>query len=321
MQIELPIAENVKIYLKKIGLLNSGEKIIRAEKAGEGNMNVVLRIESDLGKTYIIKQSRPFVQKYPQIPAPEDRILTEIAYYKAIKGNKTLENYSPEILAFDAANFLLIMSDLGHGTDFLSAYTINSRLSLLHLIALMHYLSELHEIDVKLYLPNKEMKILNHEHIFNFPFNKNNGFDLDGIQDGLALIGSTYKNDEVLKSKIAQIGKKYLNQGVSLLHGDFYPGSFLDTKNGLKVIDPEFSFMGDREFDLGVLKAHLMLGKNANSEKFLQNYKLNYDLKLLNKYAGIEILRRILGIAQLPLNLNLTEKANLCYIAKSMILA
>jgi 5-methylthioribose kinase len=321
MQIELPIDENVKIYLKKIGLLNSNEQIIKAEKAGEGNMNVVLRIATNLGKTYILKQSRPYVQKYPQIAAPQERILTEIAYYTAIKGNKNLEKYSPEILAFDAANFILIMTDLGLAADFSTVYSLPDKITKRHLNDLMQYLSELHSIKVNDYLPNKAMKILNHEHIFNFPFDNNNGFDLDKVQEGLAKIASTYINDEILKAKIATLGKKYLNQGDFLLHGDFYPGSFMDTKDGLKVIDPEFSFMGDREFDLAILKAHLMLSGNKLSEEFLQNYKLNFDLKLLNKYAGVEILRRIFGIAQLPLNLNLTEKANLCFLAKQMILA
>jgi 5-methylthioribose kinase len=320
MKIGLPLDESVKTYLTEIGILKAAETIISTEIAGQGNMNVVLRITTSNDKSYILKQSRPFVQKYPQIPAPEERILTELAFYQAIKGNEIIESTSPEIIAFDKENYLIIMSDLGSAADLSSIYSNASSLKFEHLGQLLAYLNELHVIQVAEYEPNTGMKVLNHEHIFNFPFEKNNGFDLNNIQNGLAEIAEEYKNDEILKDVIGRLGEKYLGSGISLLHGDFYPGSFMDTKTGLKVIDPEFSFMGDREFDLGVLKAHLILTGSKFADSFLQKYTLEYDLNLVNKYAGVEILRRILGIAQLPLRLGLNRKYELCQTARNLIL-
>ena len=54
------------------------------------------------------------------------------------------------------------------------------------------------------------------------------------------------------------LGERYLRQnGSSLIHGDLFPGSLLQTGSGeLRVIDPEFCFCGDPEFDIGVFYAN-----------------------------------------------------------------
>jgi 5-methylthioribose kinase len=40
-----------------------------------------------------------------------------------------------------------------------------------------------------------------------------------------------------------------------------FPGSWLKAADGLRVIDPEFCFLGDPEFDCGILAAHLMIAQ------------------------------------------------------------
>ncbi len=319
MQIQIPLSTTAKSYIKSLDFLAAEEEILDASKAGEGNMNVVLRLKSNKNKTYILKQSRPYVEKYPQIAAPQDRILSEIAFYTAIKNNVLLNSISPQIIHIDEEHHVLIMSDLGIATDFMGIYQDSNLLTTAHLKDLMGYLSALHSLKVDDFLPNTEMKQLNHEHIFNFPFDSQNNFDLDTVQIGLASLGQEFKENQELKNKIGSLGEKYLKSGSSLLHGDFYPGSIMQTSTGLKIIDPEFAFMGDPEFDLGVLKAHLLLAGNKTAENFLENYPLETNILLLNAYAGVEILRRILGIAQLPLKLDLNAKKKLCYEARQMI--
>jgi 5-methylthioribose kinase len=111
------------------------------------------------------------------------------------------------------------------------------------------------------------------------------------------------------------LGEKYLKKGTKLLHGDFYPGSWLKTASGLKVIDPEFSFLGDAEFDLGVMIAHLKMAKfdSIQIDEIVKEYtnRSTLDLNLLAQYTGVEILRRLIGLAQLPLKLELHEKLQL----------
>ncbi len=91
------------------------------------------------------------------------------------------------------------------------------------------------------------------------------------------------------------------------LHGDYYPGSWLRSDDGgVSIIDPEFAFIGPAEFDVGVLMAHLYFaGFNCSAiSAALDNYRgpANFDFALAERFAGMEMIRRLLGIAQLPLS-------------------
>ena len=77
------------------------------------------------------------------------------------------------------------------------------------------------------------------------------------------------------------------------------------------------------EFDLGVLIAHLHLSEqdekliNLIENEYIA-YK-NLDLHILNAFIGIEIMRRIIGLAQLPLTMNIETKKNLLAFAATLI--
>ena len=73
-------------YLKQNKWLKEDDKVGILEKPGEGNMNFVLRVIPESGKSFIIKQSRPWVEKYPQIVAPIDRIKIESEYRQCDRG-------------------------------------------------------------------------------------------------------------------------------------------------------------------------------------------------------------------------------------------
>ena len=75
-------------YLKdRLNFLNKNEALIQTEIAGEGNMNVVMRLKTNQ-RSFILKQSRPFVKKYPNIAAPLNRIDVEYNFYRQITINK-----------------------------------------------------------------------------------------------------------------------------------------------------------------------------------------------------------------------------------------
>ena len=117
--LDTPIAE-FQNYLKKKDWLFDNEKILSTEKPGEGNMNVVIRLITNQ-RSIILKQSRPYVQKYQQIPAPLDRISVEFEFYKAIQSD-SFASHIPEILAYDATNNLLLLQDLGQVKDMTQIY-------------------------------------------------------------------------------------------------------------------------------------------------------------------------------------------------------
>jgi 5-methylthioribose kinase len=318
--INLELTSNIQ-EITKIPVWKFEEQVLQSEPAGESNMNVVLRVKTN-ERSVILKQSKPYVRKYPQIEAPINRITVEHAFYQTMQTNPVLKNFSPKVLAFLPDIHLLMTEDLGQGSDFSGIYSSKISLKKQEIQNLCDYLNALHELEIKSFPSNTAMKVLNHEHIFKFPFSVENGFDLDSVQHGLQELSLKYKNNSALKRKIEELGKHYLSQGDTLLHGDFYPGSWLNTGKQIKVIDPEFSFLGDPEFDLGVLFAHLDLGQQAEvlKKEFLQAYIQPISPKLLDQYQGVEILRRLIGIAQLPLNLTLEQKEKLMIKAVQLIL-
>ncbi|MCS5489247.1 phosphotransferase [Algoriphagus limi] len=297
-----------------------GEIIIGVSDVNDSNMNKVLRIHTNQ-RSVIAKQSRPFVRKFPQIPAPIERIQTEKRYYEEIQKESELAGFSPRILAWYPESYLLITEDLGELGDFSGIYSGEKKLQTNQIQELISYLNKLHQLQPVDFPDNLSMRELNHVHIFHFPFQEENGFNLNTIQDGLQELSLAYKKDQELKDRITELGKRYLQKGKVLIHGDYYPGSWMNADDSIKIIDHEFSFLGDAEFDLGVFLAHGDFGNQGNEveTQLKSNYNIPLDWNLVQAYRGIEIMRRLIGIAQLPLKLNLSQKEALLNKAKTYL--
>ena len=308
----LIIIENL---LKDLNFLEKKEKILKIDIPGEGNMNLVIRVYSNL-RTFIIKQSRPFVQKYPSINAPLNRIKVEKIFFEVIK-NEDINKYFPEVLLYNENNKILILKDLVNSKDMLGIY--NSKVLDENLIIkIVKILEGIHSTKIKIDYPlNYELRKLNYEHIFIIPYSKDNN-----LEEGLKEAFDNLVNDKKYIEAVMLLSNKYLEKGDSLLHGDYYPGSWLkNDKNEIFVIDPEFSYLGLREFDLGVMSAHLIIKTgDLNVINRIKNYyKSKIQINLMRQFAGIEIIRRILGVAKLPINRTINEKINLIKIAKSLV--
>jgi len=306
--------------LNNYNILSKNEVLLKTSKAGEGNMNIVLRVKTNK-RSFIFKQSRPYVQKYQDIPAPIDRIDVEYNFYKSIDKIESKDNF-PKIISYVKDSFFMIQEDLGDFDDFSSNY-INRRIDKISIIKLTKILEDIHSCSYDINYPlNSELKKLNHQHIFVLPFAIDNGFSLNSVQSGLEILAHSFINNEPLKNKSLNIGEKYLKKGKTLLHGDFYPGSWLQNNNEIYIIDPEFSFIGDLEFDLGVFIAHIII--TTLEERYLNDivnyYSNSVDYELIKNYTGIEIIRRLIGLAQLPINLSLDEKEKLLKFSKYLVL-
>lgn len=315
------LATEATSFLSTLSFWEENESIRSIESAGAGNMNVVLRVQTNL-RSVIAKQSFPFVRKFPQIPAPEERIESEYQFLTLSNESTDLSNFTPKVLAYYPEHHLMFLEDFGQGTDYSFLYSRDKKITTDEFKTLIVFLEKLHSLHVDHFPDNLKMKKLNHEHIFHFPFQSDNGFDLDNVLLGLQEVSLAYKNDLQLKEVITSLGEQYLKVGNHLLHGDFYPGSWLKVGNDLKVIDPEFGFLGNKEFDLGVFFAHLVFSGMDQKDIIgrMDEYKLLYSKKLAWQYAGIEIMRRIIGIAQLPLEFTLDERVQLLEDARAFIL-
>lgn len=314
-------------YLKEQGWLSPEEKIEKIEIPGEGNMNFTLRVVTGK-RSFIIKQSRNFVEKYPQVAAPADRVLSEARFYEILLRSTALKGMTPNVIGLDKTNSVMIMTDLGNCVAYSRIYGMGENIDMSDLETIVDFAVDLHNSfpveKMNNPIRNREMRFLNYEHIFVIPYLENNGINLDELLPGMAKVAKGYKADKALHKAVKKIGERYLADGPALLHGDYFPGSWLKTANGIKIIDPEFCFFGDPEYEIGVMCAHLKMADQSADivDAVINRYsaKAKLDKALTEKYAATEILRRILGLAQLPLEIDIDKRKKLLMEARNTLL-
>jgi 5-methylthioribose kinase len=308
-------------YLHKTQLIPN-ERVVSAERIGDGNMNLTVRLHTS-SRTLILKQARPWVEKYPHIPAPVERASVEAAFYRVIATRPDLSRRMPQLYGFDDAARLLVLEDLGERSDLMGLYR-GDPLPEAACLQLVGFLSMLHACAIPAreahVLRNRAMRKLNYEHQYDLPLRKDNGLDLDRITPGLEFEAARLRSDFKYCARVAELGSQYLSDGPVLVHGDFFPGSWLQTGGSLAVIDPEFCFPGPREYDIGVFLAHLHL-INAHSRWSLveASYDGPVNWPLARQFAGAEIMRRLIGVAQLPVPPDLTRKREWLELSRRLI--
>lgn len=328
----------IQSHLQGLGWIEPTTTLANPRPAGEGNMNRTLRLDctgpAAARPSIILKQAVPFVAKYPDIPAPIERGAAEAAFYRATQHHSSLAARLPALLGVDQPNHLLAFEDLGQALDLSAAYSTPSIANKLPAImpVLLEWLSQLHAIAPPEKLINLCMRELNHTHIFDLPLQPDNGLELGELSD----IATEFASDQELHAAATELGDVYVGKRShssqpALLHGDFYPGSWLAELNGsdpvIHVIDPEFTFVGPAEFDVGVCLAHLQFAgmsiAEARSSIAAYRPQPQFDMALAEAFAGIEIIRRLLGVAQLPLSPETTATTKMSWLttARQMVLA
>ena len=72
--------ENLSAWLRERELISPGDKI-SVEQAGEGNINWVRRARvtrgPGAGRSWVVKQARPTLERFPEYPAPIERAVRE----------------------------------------------------------------------------------------------------------------------------------------------------------------------------------------------------------------------------------------------------
>ena len=308
-------------YLSGRGLLPAGTPV-DVERAGAGNMNLTVRVRAG-GSSWILKQGLPWVEKYEQIAAPSERTGVEARFYEMVRANPGVAAAMPALIDADHADGVLILEDLGAGRDYTGIYA-GKLLADDVLDALVTYLRNLNgvrpEPGMRAAFANRAMRALNHEHIFRFPLDPLNGLDLDALTPGLTQASEPLRRDPLYAARARELGARYLADGPTLVHGDFFPGSWIDADAAVRVIDPEFCFLGVPEFDPGVMLAHLALGlqPEASARRVLDAVRGDHSGVL--GFAGIEIMRRLIGVAQLPLPYGVETKSRLLDLSRSLVL-
>lgn len=290
-------------------------------------MNCTLRVTTNR-QSLIVKQSRPWVEKYPTIAAPWDRILAEARFYMLVSPEQPVAERMPKLLHLDADSRVMVLEDLGVAADYTTLYG-NHVLSLDEAATLTTWLSKLHALKFKKSarqtLENRSMRELNRDHLFRIPLDTNNGLALDRITPGLREAADLLCSDAEFTRAVHELGDRYLTDGAVLVHGDFFPGSWLAHATGPRVIDPEFAHFGQPEFDLGVLLAHLYLARQPEPvhEAAVAAYHppAGFNLRRALQYAGVEVMRRLIGVAQLGLQYELRVKQTLLHLSRELVLS
>ncbi len=282
--------------------------IKKVEKLTNGNMNLTLRGIDTNNHSFIIKQGRDFVEKYPSIAAPLGRTSVEHAYYQKISSNTFLQSMSPKVVGACNENQILVLEDLGQVADGIRFYSQPDELNDQTLKDMTHYLDQLHQIKFEPQISrlfNTEMKELNAYHMFVFPFGSAGQKFIDNNLSQLSSLAKKVQKSPKAQSTAKDLFKLYMTEGKTLVHGDFYLGAILQRDPQTYIIDPEFCFWGYPEFDWGIFMAHmLMLGKPLDfCTALLENNQrkpTKLRLDIVHQHAAIEILRRLYGVAQLP---------------------
>jgi 5-methylthioribose kinase len=223
--------DEVAQYLASRGVIGAADGPVEVTAAGDGNMNCTLRVLTPR-RRLIVKQARPWVEKYDHIPAPWNRSHVEAAFYESVAAIPGVGDRMPALIHVDRDARVLVLEDLGDGGDFTSMY-IGVRLSQRECDTLVDYLARLRHIvvpaDRRGVLANRDMRALNHEHIFRFPLAESNGLALDQITPGLQAAADEIKRDSAFVTRVHALGSRYLADGTALVHGDYFPGSWVRT--------------------------------------------------------------------------------------------
>jgi 5-methylthioribose kinase len=299
--------EAVRRLLAAGGWIAADEPVLACAPAGAGNMNLTLRVTTP-GRTLIVKQARPWVERYDHIAAPPERSDYERRFYERVGGIAAVARRMPRLLGADPSARVLVLEDLGAASDCTGMYR-GETLDRAELRELATYLRALHDATRGAPDPafaNRGMRALNHAHIFEVPLAPEHDRGLERFEPGLTAAAAALRDDDGYRRRLRATGERYRADGPCLVHGDFFPGSWLRAAAGTRVIDPEFCFHGDAELDVGCAVAHLVLADAAADavEGFVAAYDGDAparDAAWTARYAAAEIMRRILGVAQLPI--------------------
>lgn len=301
--------EQLPGFLADRGLVAPGTPL-EVEPAGDGNINWVRRARAADGRSFIVKQARPALERFPEYRVATDRIVFERRYYELAAKLPEAE-ICPEILDFDECERVLIMEDLGDAERLDHALARGADVGPTA-VRLARFLGAVHATTspgLADRFDNRELPRLHGAHIFELPLREND-FPLP---PELARAAARLRADGELVAIADALHARYGERRGALVHGDVQAGNVLLTPKGPKLLDAEIAHVGDPAFDVGILVAHLLVeavasGRGEAALPVVRSAWRAYRERLggvlevpfadVARYAGIELLRRTIGAAR-----------------------
>jgi 5-methylthioribose kinase len=297
-------------YLASVGILPQGAAAA-VEPVGDGNINWVRRVRSGAA-SWVVKQARPALERFPQYRVTSERIVFEARFYETA-APLDRQGVCPRVLHFDPQQRVLVLEDLGAAERLDAALAREAEVTPVAR-TLAAFLAELHRAtagaELAARFANDEMRRLHGDHIFVLPFREND-FPLSPT---LRERARGLRGDAALLASIDAAHARYLEPVGALVHGDVQPANVLLPASGPRLIDAEIAHVGDPAFDLGQLVGHLLLPAAARGRAAAARPAVDAawsawaqafgagpaERRAVARYAGIELLRRTLGAARVP---------------------
>jgi 5-methylthioribose kinase len=310
-------------YVRTLGLVGRAEPLV-VEPAGDGNINWVRRVRAPSGRSWIVKQARPALERFPEYRASTERIVFE---HRWLEVARPLDRgrVCPEVVCFDEQRRVLVLEDLGaaerldhalaRGADVVPALR-----ALANLLGALHASTAGRHAELAPRFRNDEMRRLHGDHVFHLPFRAND-FPL---ADALRAAAERVWADGDLVALADRAYVRYLEPRGALVHGDVQAGNVLLAARGPVLLDAEIAHVGDPAFDVGTLVAHVVLaaiGRGAPAAAMpavravLESHAVgaaalgadtvaglasagDVSFAEVARYAAIEVLRRTIGAAR-----------------------
>lgn len=346
-----------KISVEEIGDGNLNYIYRLSDETGKSIVVKVAQKCARISNSIVIPKSRVkteavYVRLYKSIMS---QFLPEMYYYNAQDGVLVME---------DLSNYKILRSELleyrpyEHLARDIANYLVNE-------LFFSRYMFEKTSFKHKFAkcIANELNTVITVPLYFEEPYDMNCGRNSVSEQNKRYVIEQLYK-DESLKKSIQKYKKKFLYSKQAFLHGDLHTGSLFVSEDGMKAIDFEFAFWGPMGFDLGCVIANIVFSMvytlltNKHNESFLKwiedmiccileyfkndctqrtnkKYKkaINFSDKYINSiisdglaYAGIELIRRTVGLAKvkeiiiLPPNSRSVAERTIIQMAKELIM-
>ncbi|MDX1539383.1 S-methyl-5-thioribose kinase [Arsukibacterium sp.] len=239
---------------------------LSAEEFGDGNLNLVFRVENDKGTSVIVKQALPYARCVGESwPLTTDRARIEAEVLKMHR--RFCPEHTVDVRYFDPVACAILMEDLkafrilrtelnaGKKFNHLAAQMAKYMANTLFYTSDFVLSSEHKKAEVARFL-NPELCLITEDLFFTDPYCNH---ERNNIEPSILEKAKTLWHDEALKAEVAALKADFLSKPQALLHGDLHSGSIFIDAETCKVIDAEFGFYGPVGFDVGTLLGNLLL--------------------------------------------------------------
>lgn len=244
------------------------ENIVQTEEIGDGNLNLVFRVQDGSGASVIVKQALPYVRMtgegWPMTPERAAKEAHSLDVHSRLVPDLVVNVYE-----YDPENYVLAMEDLSDHTVWRGVLNEGIRTdgvaqALGRYVANVAFSTSVlgsDRADVAEELAttqNPELCVITEDLVFTEPV-----FDAgrNSVIPANEVDAKELAQDEAFQQAMAVAKWRFMTEAQALLHGDLHTGSVMVAMDegdvsSVKVFDSEFAFYGPIGFDLGALVAN-----------------------------------------------------------------